>query len=163
MNDLREIFGQGTHLTILQMCMRAGLMFFITLILLRLSGKRAFGMRMPFDNVITILLGAILSRAVVGASPFIATVCGATVIVILYRLCAWISLYNDAFGTLIKGSSKILYENEKLNDKNMKNAMITEKDLMEGIRENSNLESKEKAEKVYVERNGSISVVKKEK
>lgn len=162
MNTMDYFFGEGTELTPLQMSVRAIVVFMVCLLLLRLSGKRAFGMRMPFDNVITILLGAILSRAVVGASPFMATLCAATAIVILYRLFAWLALYYDWFGKLIKGESKVIYENGIPDKEQMKKALITEKDMLEGVRETSNTDSLGKIKKVYLERDGSISTVKKE-
>jgi uncharacterized membrane protein YcaP (DUF421 family) len=162
MNIIKQIFGEGENLDALQMCMRSILIFIISLFLIRLSGRRAFGIRMPFDNVVTILLGAILSRAITGASPFIPTVTAATTIVILHRLCGWISLHNKKFGYLIKGETKVLYENGSLKDENLRYGMISERDLFEGLRINGHIESLDQAEKVYLERNGQISVIPKE-
>ncbi len=70
--------------------------------------------------------------------------------------------YSDFFGKMIKGEEKVLYENGKLHEDNMRRAMITKKDVEEGVRLNSNLDSIEQAKKVYVERDGQVSVVKKE-
>jgi uncharacterized membrane protein YcaP (DUF421 family) len=160
---VKDIFGEGEDLTPMQMGARAAVMFVICLVLIRLAGRRAFGMRMPFDNVISILLGAVLSRGIIGASPFWSTVAAAAVIVALHRLFAWIALYWDAFGRLIKSDSDLLYKDGKLIRKEMNKALISEKDLREGARINANIENLEEAEKIYVERDGKISVVKKKK
>lgn len=161
MEIIDKLFGHGEDLNILQMCMRAAVMFIVALILIRFSGRRSFGMRMPFDNVIAILLGAILSRAVTGASPFLHVIAASTVIVVLHRFCAWIALYSDGFGRLIKGEPKILYERGKLNKEDMNHCLISHKDLQEGIRINANIDDVSDAESIYAERNGQISVVKK--
>jgi uncharacterized membrane protein YcaP (DUF421 family) len=161
MNVIDEIFGQGKELTIGQMSARAVVIFIVGLILIKIAGKRSFGMQMPFDNIIVILLGAILSRAVVGASPFVPIVAASLVIVILHRICAWTGIYSKWFGKFIKGEIKILYQNGQLNEKNMRQALISYDDLIEGIRLTANIERLDQAEIIYLERNGKISVVKK--
>jgi uncharacterized membrane protein YcaP (DUF421 family) len=161
MEALYEIFGRGKDLSVFQMCMRAVLIFSITLFFIRISGKRSFGMRMPMDNVITILLGALLSRAIVGASPFIATVASAFMIIVLYRICAELSVYSKLFGKIVKGREEPIYKNGVMLKDNMKKCMVTEEDLIEEVRINSNLDSLNDVEAAYVERNGKISIVKK--
>src|ERR1700741_2666135 len=136
MEFLYELMGRGSHLNPLQMSVRGIFVFIFCLILIRFSGRRSFGMRMPFDNVVAMLMGAVLSRAVTGESPFMATLCASTTIAVLYRLFAWVALYSDKFGSLIKGEAKVLYDNGEMNRENMKYALITEKDLKEGLRKN---------------------------
>jgi uncharacterized membrane protein YcaP (DUF421 family) len=161
MNEFYQLIGEGKELNIFQMAIRAAMIFIIALALIRFSGRRTFGMLSPFDTVISILLGAILSRAVIGASPFVATIIASVVIVILHRLFAWISLYNDIFGSLIKGKAKIIYEDGKIIRKNMQKFFITDKDLIEGIRLQGNVESLDEIKSAYIERDGKISVIKK--
>jgi uncharacterized membrane protein YcaP (DUF421 family) len=112
--------------------------------------------------VIYILLGAILSRAVTGASPFLSVIAAAMIIVLLHRGCAWIALYSDAFGRLIKGDSDILYKNGTIDKRKMKRYFITEKDLREEIRKGGNVNDISKVSEIYIERDGCISVIKKE-
>jgi uncharacterized membrane protein YcaP (DUF421 family) len=162
MELLKELIGEGDKLSPLQMTVRTVIIFIVTLILIRLSGRRSFGMRMPLDNVITILLGGILSRAVVGASPFCSTLAAATTIAVMHRLFGWLGFYSKWFGKVVKGEEKIIYSGGKIHEENMKHCMLTEKDLLEGIRLGSNMNSVEEVDEVYMERDGQISVVKKE-
>ena len=161
MNEFYQIIGEGKELNALQMAIRAIIIFLIALVLIRFSGRRTFGILSPFDNVICVLLGAILSRAVTGASPFVATVIATFVIVVLHRLFAWIALYNDGFGRLIKGNAKIIYKDGKIIRNNMKKFFLTDKDLIEGIRLQGNVESLDEIKSAYIERDGKISVIKK--
>jgi len=158
-----ELFGEGKELSPVQMSMRMVVVFFIALFLIRVSGRRTFGMRMPLDNVITILLGALLSRAVVGASPFWSVIMASVTIVVLYRIFSLLCVYSDFIGNIIKGKEEIIYEKEILNKKKMKSCMITEKDLKEQMRINGNVESFENIRSIVIERDGEISVVKEEK
>jgi len=51
MELLIKIFGEGKDLDALQMSSRGIVMFFIALVLIRLSGRRSFGVRTPLDNM----------------------------------------------------------------------------------------------------------------
>src|SRR6476660_5196603 len=120
MNDiLFTLFGEGKDLNALQMGCRAFVMFFITLALIRITGMRAFGQKSAFDMIIVIMLGAILSRAVTGASEFLSTVLAGSVLAIVHRLLALISIFNETIGSLIKGSKVLLFKDNKMLKKNM--------------------------------------------
>jgi uncharacterized membrane protein YcaP (DUF421 family) len=161
MDLIEQLIGTGKELTVSQMTVRTILIFLFSLLLIRIAGKRSFGMRMPLDNVLTILLGAILSRAIVGASPFLPILCSAFMLTLLYRIFGGLAFYNKWIGKMVKGSSRVLYKDKKLMEENMKKSMITHHDLMEGVRISSNIDSLDKVDTVYEERNGEISVIKK--
>lgn len=163
MKTIIEIFGEGQKLEPLQMCARATVVFILALVLVRLAGRRAFGMGMTFDNVLTILLGAVMSRAITGASPFIATIAAAASIIVLYRLFAWVSVRSDAFGKLVKGEPRLLYKDGLLDEHELRRSLLSKKDLAEGIHTNGNVDSLAETKKIYLERDGKISVIKKDK
>lgn len=161
MDSIVKIFGEGENLSTLQMSLRAAAIFIVTLILLRIAGRRSFGMKSPFDNIIVILLGAILSRTVVGASEFVPTISAALVIAVLHRLCAWIGSFNLKFGRVIKGRKIVLYQNGQIMRENLKRALVSETDLYASLRNNLQEDSFEKVESAYMESNGQISFVRK--
>jgi uncharacterized membrane protein YcaP (DUF421 family) len=160
MSWLTTLFGHGHDLNSLQMSCRAIVAFFITLALIRIAGIRTFGKKSAFDNVIIIMLGSILSRVVVGASPFIPTTVACLAFVGVHWLLGWISLYNDTVGRFVKGEKSVLYENGRVNARNMHRARISNKDLLESLRMQLNEESFAKVKEMFIERGGEISVVK---
>src|ERR1700759_5225919 len=85
---IQWIFGEGSHLEIHQMAARAVVVFFFTLLMIRAAGRRSFGQSSPFDACATVLLGAVLSRAVVGASPFWPTMAAGAALALLHRFLA---------------------------------------------------------------------------
>ncbi|MDB5224324.1 MAG: hypothetical protein JWN83_2991, partial [Chitinophagaceae bacterium] len=120
MNEIiYKLFGEGKELDALQMGDRAFVMFFITLFLIRVAGMRAFGQKSAFDMIIVIMLGAILSRAVTGASAFFPTVVAGAVLAVVHRLLALISMYNETIGAIVKGNKILLFKNNKVIKKNM--------------------------------------------
>jgi len=160
METVTQLFGEGENQTVLQMSLRAVVIFIITLMLLRIAGRRSFGMKSPFDNIIVILLGAILSRAVVGASEFLPTIAAATVIAVLHRLGAWFGTLNLRFGAVIKGQKIILFRDGMLNHDNMRRALVSESGLYASLRSSMNVEDFDTIDCAYMEINGQISFVK---
>jgi uncharacterized membrane protein YcaP (DUF421 family) len=161
MEVLVKIFGEGKDLDTLQMCARAVFVFLVTLLLIRISGRRSFGMRSALDNIIVILLGAILSRTIVGASAFGPTVSAALVIVFMHRVFAWLGLRIKGFNRVIVGEKILLYEHGKLLHENMERALVSKKDLEASLRTTLQEQSLLNIECAYMECNGEISFVKK--
>jgi uncharacterized membrane protein YcaP (DUF421 family) len=161
MDWVLQLFGQGKDLTALQMSIRGITVFILALVLIRISGRRSFGLHTPLDNIITILLGAVLSRAVVGASPFIPVIICSLVIVVIHRLLGMLVSRNEKFGSLIEGNKMLLFKDGRFIDDNMKRAQVCKENIMQGIRESALTDDLNTIDRVYIERNGVISVVKK--
>jgi uncharacterized membrane protein YcaP (DUF421 family) len=161
MELLETLFGVGRDLNAWQMMLRALVVFLICLVLVRVSGRRSFGISMPVDNVTSILLGAILSRTVTGASPFLETVAAATVLAVLHRLFGWLAYYDQRAGKILKGSELLLYKNGKYFEDNMRYGMVTKKDILSEVRSNAHTDNLEGIDSIFLERDGKISVIKK--
>src|ERR1700733_6483361 len=110
METIIKLFGEGKDLNALQMSDRGILMFFIALVLIRISGRRSFGVRSPLDNIITISLGAVMSRAIVGASDFLPVVVTCFVIMLLHRLVGFFIARSKAFARFTEGEKILLFE-----------------------------------------------------
>lgn len=156
-----HLFGNGKELEWYQMSLRAVAIFVIALVLMRISGRRSFGMRTPIDNIIAVLIGALLSRPIVGASPFTPVVAGSTVLVLLHRLLAWIAVHSPAMSVALKGDKICLYRDGAFLKENMARALVCEEDIRQGVRSATHLEEMDTVSVVYMERNGEISVIGK--
>ncbi len=163
MNTINFLFGEGEKLDMLQMGMRAFTMFFIMLVLIRFTGRRAFAKKSSFDNIIVIMLGAVLARGVVGASPFWSTVAASVVMVIMHRITAWLAVKNKLVEKLIKGEYIDLYHHGKVVDNNLEKTGISKNDLHESLRLETKKDSLTEIETAYLETNGRISFILKEK
>jgi len=161
MDWVLQLFGQGKDLTALQMSMRGITVFILALVLIRISGRRSFGLHTPLDNIITILLGAILSRAVVGASPFVPVIICCLVIVLIHRFLGAFVSRNEKLGNIVEGKKMMLFKDGHFIDDNMKRAQVCKENIMQGIRESALTDDLNKIDRVYIERDGVISVIKK--
>jgi len=158
---LYKLFGEGKDLNTLQMCSRAFVIFFISLILIRISGRRTFGKRSAFDNTLAIILGAVLSRAVVGASPFVPTIVSSLVLVLLHRGLAWMSIKSKTVSQLIKGDEIPLYRNGQLYKENLGKSLLSEKDILSDVRKQANVKTLNEVSEIYMETSGEVTVIKK--
>ena len=159
---LFEWFGEGPQLSAVQMSCRAAASFFFLLAMIRLSGRRSFGQHMPFDACVTVLLGAILSRAVVGASPFLGTAAACFSIALLHRIVAMLGVRFEFVDRLMNGKPRMLIYKGRKDPKQMRMALVCDADLLQALRQNTNTERLEDIEKATLERNGNISILQRE-
>ena len=158
MSDIVEtLFGSGENLEGLQMALRAAVVFVLALAMIRISGRRSFGQHRPFDACTTVLLGAVLSRAVVGASPFWATMAAGVVIVVLHRLIAMASLRWPRFESLVSGDTRELVRDGRRDPREMAKGLITARDLDEAVRKKMGDERKP-IRRAVLERDGQVTV-----
>lgn len=160
METIHELFGQGSDLNLLQMTTRTIVIFFIALMLIRYTGMRLFGIKSAFDICVTIIFGAVLARAIVGASPFIPTIFSSLALVIMHRIIAAISVKNQKVSHFFKGTPFSLYKDGKLNDKNLKKCLISFGDIMEEVRLNLHQNTLDNIDEIFMERTGKISLIK---
>jgi uncharacterized membrane protein YcaP (DUF421 family) len=161
MQIIQSIFGAGKDLNILQMTARAIIVFIIALILIRISGRRSFGLRTPLDNIITIVLGAVLSRAIVGASDFLPVIASSTALVIIHRLCAYGMVHSRVFSKFISGEKILVFNEGDFLKQNMDKGLICKEEILQEVRKSALTENLDKIEKIYMERNGEVNSVKK--
>jgi len=156
------LFGHGKDLDALQVSMRAGVLFVIALVLIRIAGMRAFGRKSSFDSVVVIMLGAVLSRPVVGASPFWPTLAGCTVLVILHRVLGMLTARSRWLERLVKGSSRVVYREGHGDHDQMVRAGISEADLDEVARRHALIPDRHGVREIVVESSGELSVITKD-
>ncbi|KVE36676.1 DUF421 domain-containing protein [Burkholderia sp. TSV86] len=160
MDAIAALFGQGAMLGPAQMALRALVVFIAALVLIRIAGRRAFGQRSPFDSVVGILLGAVLSRAVVGASPFVATVAASFTIALLHRAIGWACVRSQRLERLFVGAERELYCNGRFDDAQMRAALITPTDVQESVRQAIGSPDLSDVAAAILERNGHVSIVR---
>ena len=159
---MQVLFGEGADLAIWQMADRAVVVFFITLALIRASGRRSFGQHSPFDSCTTVLLGAILSRAVVGVSPFFPTLAAAAALVLLHRGVALASMRWTWFERLVCGHERELVREGSVDARAMRRALITHHELEQAVRQKTGHEDIRRVERAVLERDGQLTVVPRE-
>ncbi len=159
--DIYEIWGKNDDIGVPEIAIRSAVMFILMIIMIRLSGMRPFGKGDVFDNILTILLGTVLARGIVGATPFLSALAGGVTIVIIHLLLSNLSFYHRWIGRVVKGKCIPLFRNGEFLWDNMKEANITKNDIEEQLRVNLQTNSLEEVEEINFERTGKVSFIRK--
>jgi uncharacterized membrane protein YcaP (DUF421 family) len=149
-------------LTLVQVCLRAILVFVATLIIVRLAEKRFLARLNALDAILGFVLASMLARAINGSGPFFATLAGGLLLVLLQRAMVNAACRWERFGDLVKGKEEVLIENGQLHQQVLHRNHLSEKDLAEELRLNGNIETLGHVKKAVIERSGEISIVKRE-
>jgi uncharacterized membrane protein YcaP (DUF421 family) len=150
---------EGKDIGVLQMGLRAAIVFVVTLAIVRLGKKRFLGRATAFDVILGIMLGSIVSRAVTGNAPFVPALAASAVLMLMHWLFSAAALRWHGFGHLIKGDSQVLVRDGHMETTTMRDAHMTEHDLWEDLRGKSIARLDEVAE-ARLERSGQLSVIK---
>ena len=169
MNTLQNLFlsllgpdGKPTELTALQISLRGLIIFVVGLAIVRIGDRRSLAEKTGFDAIFIVLVGSMLSRAINGPSPFLTSIAGGVVLMLIHRAFAFGAFKSHAFGRLIKGSAYTLVRNGEVDWKAMRRALVSKHDLQEDLHLDAKVEDVSKIETARLERSGDISFIKKE-
>lgn len=162
---LQWLFGAGQEakdVDALQVCFRAVLIYFFGWAILRIGGNRFLGQETAFDVVLGFVLGSVLSRAINGSSPLLLALVASALLVGIHHLLAWVTFRSKALSEVFKGRPHTLLRDGEILPEEMRRHQISEGDLDETLRLNGRVDDRRKVKEARFERNGKVSVVKKE-
>lgn len=143
----------------LSYALRAGIMYFMALIMVRVLGKRALGELGPFDFVVMTGVGhTVVSIALDQSIPFIEGIIVLFTLAGLEWLMCYLGLKNQKISNLIIGTPKILIENGRIIKENLAKEKFNVDDLMQELRKQG-IPDVDMVEKGVLESCGGFSVV----
>ena len=155
--------GTGEELSMIQMGLRALLMFMVALFLVRLGGMRILGRKSGVDFVIIIMLGGVLVRGIVGASPFMSTIGAGFVMILVNKLLTELSARWPLVGNWVKGKPVVLYKDGQIQWMQMHQLGVSQSDLLTSLRLETHSKDLDDVEIALLEPNGRISFMLKSK
>src|SRR5471032_45224 len=97
----RSVLGTGLEskdIDVLQMALRAVIIYVVTICIVRLGKKRFMGGATVFDVILGIIVGSVASRAVTGNAPLLPTTGAIAVLVGLHWSFSAIAVRSKFFG-----------------------------------------------------------------
>lgn len=146
-----------------ELILRAIVVYFVVMLMLRVSGKRAVGQFTPFDMVLLILIGNAVQNGMNGGDnslPAALLLCA--VLVVLNFAMAYVSSRNRKLHELIEGVPVLIAVRGKVFDDVLKREKLSREDFDEALRQAENGKP-EDIKYAMLETNGKISFVMQER
>lgn len=160
-NNLLGVGVNPHDMTLLQMSLRAIVIFAVALCLIRFADKRFLANKTGFDVLLVFVLGSTLSRAINGAAPLLGTIFVGFIVVLLHRILAALAYRSYWLCALLKGTSDKVIVDGELKEDIMRKHHLTEADIKEDMRLKTNVWDFSQVREARIERNGEISVIAK--
>ncbi|MET4108048.1 YetF domain-containing protein [Hymenobacter sp. UYP22] len=160
-DELLGMQATAETITVGQTCARTVLVFSVALILLRLSGRRTFGGNSALDMVVKFMFGALLSRVIIADAPMGITFAAAAALVCVHRILAYALYFSPALRRIVKGTDSVLAEGSTIHQHELRKASVSEAELRAGVRAAANTDELSNLEKIRLEHDGTITVIKK--
>ncbi len=146
----------------LEIALRTGVIYFVVLIGVRLSGKREVGQMTPFDLTLLLLLSNSVQNAMTGPdNSLVGGIVAAFVLLVLNYLIAELSGTNRRFRKLVEGQPTILIHDGELIAAHLAKEHISFDELQRALREHGIAEVQDTALAV-LEVDGAISCLRYE-
>jgi uncharacterized membrane protein YcaP (DUF421 family) len=144
--------------------LRGVIVYFILLVILRVSGRRTLGQMTTFDFVLLLIIAETTQQALLG-EDFSLTNAG-LLIVTLIGIDIGLSLLRERWprlNGLIEGLPLILVEDGRPIKERVDQSRVGEEDILAAARESQGIERMEQIKYAVLERNGGISIIPKGK
>lgn len=163
---LQFLFGGDkpiASLTTGQFIARAMVVYVFGMIIVRCGKRRLLGRATPIDLILGVMLGALLSGAIIGTVPLSGAGTATTTLVAMHSFSTWLACRSHAIGNLIKGKPVLMVRDGIMQEVAMGASHMSEHDLREEMHISANLDDLSDVESAYLERSGEISIVKKKR
>ena len=142
-----------------EIVLRATIVYFVMLALLRVSGKRTVGQFTPFDLMVLVLLGDAVQGSMLGGDQSLqgGLILAATLLG-WNRLMGLATSRSEVVAKLVEGTADVLARNGEVYEDALKAADLTLDDLQEAMRDHS-VAALSEIRLAVLEKDGTITVL----
>jgi uncharacterized membrane protein YcaP (DUF421 family) len=146
---------------LLMTALRATIIYFFLLIVIRLLGKREVGSSSAFDFMVALMLGEVVDEAIYGDVSMWKGFTVIAVVALWHVINAWASYKSKTIDRLTGATPTVLVEDGKIRQDALAKERLNEDELWSELRLMSIDELKE-VKTATLEPNGKVSVIKQE-
>ncbi len=138
---------------------RTIILYFLTVVALRIMGKRQVGQLEPIELVVTLMISELASIPMGHVSiPLMHGVIPIITLIVAEATLSYVNLKNRTFRKLLSGAPTILIQDGRVIETELKRLRINVDDLMEELRVSGTLDIQEIAYAIF-ESNGNLSII----
>ena len=141
---------------------RAVVVGFFSLFLVRVGNSRLFSQLAAYDLLIFVILGALLGTAIINKDLFFSSLICCLIITYLHRFFGYLASHH-LMSHFLKDKRFMLYENNKWQNRNLEECSLNKADIYQELRNTLGINNLNSINKIIMEGNGKISFLKKEK
>jgi uncharacterized membrane protein YcaP (DUF421 family) len=151
---------KAEELSTLQVCLRALVVYLVLIGYVRFAKRRFLSQATGFDAILVIVIGSVASRAISGSAPFVPSLAGTFVLVLVHWVISYITQNSALLGYIVKGKDTVLIRNGKIDREALAASHMSEDDLEEDLRQEG-IETPTQVKMARLERSGRLSVIRK--
>ena len=156
---MAEVF--GLTLPLWEIAIRATVVYFALVVLVRVIPKRNAGHISPNDMLTLIVIGGMGTDAVMGGSSSVGDIVLMIGLIVAWSYVIDILEYRfPALGRVFRDRQTLLIQDGRLLRRNMRREMVTEEELMTVLRKEG-IDSPSMVQSACLEADGEISLIKK--
>ena len=142
--------------------LRACVVYFVLLLMIRASGKRTMGQFTPFDMLLVVLLGNAVQNALLGSDTSVAGgLLLAITLISLNWIVGFVSARSEKVEALIEGSPVLLARDGNVYREVLRKELISRADFDKALRE-AGCEAIDEVKLAVLETNGHITIIKRD-
>lgn len=142
--------------------LRGVAIYFLLLVVMRLSGRRTFSQMTPFDLVLILIIAETTQQAlssddysITNSGLLIVTLCSVDI------LLSYLKRLSPAIGKWLDGTPTLLVANGDPQERALKKTRVEVEDILESARESQGLEKLSEIKFAVLEIDGGISIIPK--
>jgi len=136
--------------------------YFFLLMMVRILARRPGAQMTPFEFVLVFLVGGVIILATVGDDRSMTNCYGGVIIIcMMHHLMGKLKQKSEWWGRIIDGTPIVLIKNDEWQTNSVNMTRVDDMDVMAAAR-SKGIKRLDQIKYAVLERNGSISIVKKE-
>lgn len=141
---------------------KAAAAYFVLLLMLRITGRRTGKRMTPFEILLIFLLGGQMTQTILAEDrSFTNAFTGVSTVVLCHAFVAWCKTKWNGLARVIDGTPLVIFANGNWEYDCMDMVRVQKEDVMQHAREEG-LTREDQLRYVIVERNGALSIIKKD-